>query len=519
MGSLLKSKFFVISVIVVLAVIGFIVYESIKISEPNYEFIEAERVTLSEEISVTGKVVPSEDVSLAFETSGKVSSIYVGVGDQVLVGDQLVRLNSEDVQASLLQARASVRAEKAKLADLTNGTRPEEISVKEASYNSSLVSFRESQKSSIDVINDAYTKADDAVKGKLDQFFNNPNSTSPSLNINTKSLALALEAEEDRVEIGRSLSEWLFRLPTIDQYEQADQYLLDAESYLKKIKDYVTKVAVIVNDLDTSGGYSETTLASYKADALSARTNINTALSNILNSEEAINEARSAVDIAEQQLDLAKAPATIETVNAQRASVDKAEALVLSYQSELNKRLLLAPIQGVVTTLDVKIGEIVTTASPVVKIISESNFEIEAKIPEIDIANIKIGNLAEVTLDTYGNDQVFQAHVISIDPQAVTIEGVPTYKVTLSFDEYDERVRSGMTADVNIVTETREGVIAIPSRSVIRKDGNQIVRILDGTEIVDVDVTTGIRGALGQVEITSGIKEGDKVITVIREDN
>ncbi len=93
------------------------------------------------------------------------------------------------------------------------------------------------------------------------------------------------------------------------------------------------------------------------------------------------------------------------------------------------------------------------------------------------------------------------------------IEGVPTYKVTLYFNDRDERVRSGMTANLDILTERREGVFRIPSRAVTTKDGKKIVRVPDISGLREVVVETGLRGSDGSIEIVSGLSEGDEVVT------
>ncbi len=138
---------------------------------------------------------------------------------------------------------------------------------------------------------------------------------------------------------------------------------------------------------------------------------------------------------------------------------------------------------------------------------------ISAAVPEVDVAKITIGDKAEVTLDAYGDTTVFPAAVSSIDPAETVIEGVPTYKVTLYFNDRDERVRSGMTANLDILTERREGVFRIPSRAVTTKDGKKIVRVPDISGLREVVVETGLRGSDGSIEIVSGLSEGDEVVT------
>ena len=138
-------------------------------------------------------------------------------------------------------------------------------------------------------------------------------------------------------------------------------------------------------------------------------------------------------------------------------------------------------------------------------------------MPEADIAKVAVGNGSLVTLDAYGRDVVFEAKVVAVDPAETIVDGVATYKVTFQFVKNDERVKSGMTANIDIKSASRENVIAVPQRAIIRKNGDQFVRIADGESFREVKVETGLRGSDGNIEIISGINEGDKVITFSKE--
>ncbi len=105
--------------------------------------------------------------------------------------------------------------------------------------------------------------------------------------------------------------------------------------------------------------------------------------------------------------------------------------------------------------------------------------------------------------------------MVKIDPAETIIEGVATYKTTLQFSGNDERVKSGMTANIDILTAKAENVIAIPQRAVAQKEnGDKIVKILKDDGVVEErKVTTGLKGSDGNIEITEGIQEGEKIIT------
>jgi multidrug efflux pump subunit AcrA (membrane-fusion protein) len=150
--------------------------------------------------------------------------------------------------------------------------------------------------------------------------------------------------------------------------------------------------------------------------------------------------------------------------------------------------------------------------------VQNSNFKIEAFVPEADIAKVAIDDVASTTLDAYGSNVDFPSRVVMIDPAETVVEGVPTYKVTLEFINPDIRIRSGMTANLTIHTHEALGVLYIPFRSVIDNNGSHFVRVVNagGKSYATTTVEVGLKGSDGNIQIISGIKEGDSVVTYIK---
>jgi HlyD family secretion protein len=268
---------------------------------------------------------------------------------------------------------------------------------------------------------------------------------------------------------------------------------------------------------------TQTSIDSWEASISTARTNVNTATVNLSTADEKLKTAISALSLAEQEMELLLAGTTEEEVNAQRAQVEKAEADVSMYQADLSKMFLYSPISGVVTVQDAKVGEIVSANTVLVSIISDTGYEIKADVPEVDIVKTEIGDIAEVTLDAYGDDVIFSATVVKIDPAETVIEGVPSYKTTLQFDRDDERILPGMTANLDIITDIREDVIVIPQRAVVAKNGDKFVRVLQIPEgartetVSERTVITGLKDSFGNIEIVEGVVEGERVVTFVKE--
>lgn len=477
----------------------------------NYEYSIVERTNLTQEVNVTGKVRPASKVDLAFESTGKVSGVYVEVGDKVYAGQRLANLNSAQYQAQYSQAVASLDAEKSRLEELKSGTRPEEIAVQESKVRNVEESLVDSQSNLINYLKDSYTKSDDAVRSRVDQFIINSRTSNPQLTFNS---SYKLQIETERVFIESALQDWSSSIfdAVISINELDNQYDL-ARNNLSRISSFLDIVASAVNGLTVNSSLTQATIDAYKADINTARTNINTAIVNLTSAREKMRNAESTLMIAQQELTLKLSGATPEQIITQEAKVKSAEANVNNYGALIGKTIIYSPINGIVTKKEINVGEIIQTNMPAISVISTSQYEIETNIPESDISKVSIGDKARVTLDAYEDDTLFDSTVTMVDPAETVIEGVSAYLTTLQFDKKDERIRSGMTANIDIMTDMRENVLSVSYRSLMTEGGTFVEVLNDNNELEKRAVETGMRSSDGRIEIISGLKEGEKVVT------
>lgn len=481
-----------------------------------YETVAAKKGDVSQEVSVTGRVKPSKSIELEFEKSGKVLQVLAVVGGKVSLGQRLVVLEAADLSAQLREAEAGVKAAQARLDELNRGTRQEELQLQEIKISNAKIALEDAKKNLVDKLQDTYTKSDDAVRGKADQMFTNPQTQNPKLKL-LANLTLTKGVESLRLLLEYNVfPTWKTSLDQLTTQSDLSAYVAEAKKNLNDVKVFLDQLSLIVNDPNSTYLVNQNSTEipnSWKTDMATARTNVSTALTNLTAAEEKFRTAESNVALYEQELALKKAGTSAEAITAQEAQVEQAQAKVQSLQAQIAKTVLRSPINGVITKQDAKVGELVSANTPIVNLISESQFEIEANVPEADIIKVTIGSGANVTLDAYGDEVVFQATIVAIDPAETVIEGVTTYKVTAQFLENDGRVKSGMTANMDIKGLTQVGVIVIPQQAVINKDGNKIVKVLnaDGS-VSEVKIEVGLRGYDGSIAVTSGLKEGDKVI-------
>lgn len=506
-----KKYIIPIVAVVIVALIAFFYFKNG--DGGKYEFATAERSNLKQEISVTGKVEPANKVDLAFESTGKVSGVYVNIGDRVYQGQRLADLNSAQYQAQYAQANAQLEVEQVRLEELKKGTRPEEIDVQKIKVKNAEQSLVDAKNNLVDKIRDAYTKSDDAVRSKVDQLFSNPRSANPQLDFVTDS-GLENLIESKRLVVEGILKSWSVSVSnSLDILNDLFKYSNEAKNNLSEIGFFLDQVALATNGLNVTSTLSQTTIDGYKTDITTARTNLNTAVSNLSAAEEKFRTAESALALANQELTLKEAGSTEEQIKSQESKIRSAEANINNFGALIGKTIIYSPINGIVTKINIERGEIVQSNTSAISVISGAEFEIETYIPEADIAKAIVGNSAEVTLDAY-EDEVFTAKVTSIEPAETILDGVSTYKTILQFDTKDSRIRSGMTANIDIMTDMKENVISVPARAVeIRDDGTKYVEILLNGEIIQKTIETGLRSTDGLVEIISGIEEGQKVIT------
>lgn len=461
----------------------------------------AVRKNLIQEVSVTGRVKPAQAVDLAFEKSGRIDRVLVKSGDHVYGGQLLVQLDNSELTAQLDEAEANVKIQQAKLDELIRGTRPEEVEVQKAEV-------QDAKQTLIDKASDAFTKADDAVRNKADQLFSNARSANPQFNYPISNSTLEYEIENGRFNLEGVLDFWQSEVAGISTSSASADlklYIASTKSHLDQVKVYLDKVALAVSSLSVSTSLSQTTLDGYKSDISTARTNVNTAINNV-------SAAEADWIIQQKELSLQESGTASEVVLAQRAQVEQVEAKFRNIQAQIAKTFLRSPIAGLVTKQDAEVGEIVAASEKITSVISDARLEIEVNVPEADVAKIAIQDLAKITLDAYGSDLVFESKIITIEPAETIIEGVATYKTILQFVKDDARIKSGMTANIDIVTDQRENVIVIPQRYVITRNGDKIVRMMKNGLLEDVKVTVGLRGSDGNIEILSGLNEGDRVV-------
>jgi len=258
-------------------------------------------------------------------------------------------------------------------------------------------------------------------------------------------------------------------------------------------------------------------------DSLTAATNAVTnsnlsATSQINSAQNQINSAKAALQQSEATLAQQKAKAQPADIDAARAQLLSAQGTVEAAQTAFDNTILKAPADGTITQVDTKVGQQATAMQPVFVLQNINSLHTEAYISESNVASLKIGQTVDYTFDALGPDQHFAGQILTINPASTVISGVVNYLVKASLPSIPE-IKPGMTVNMTILVATRTNALAISSSVIINANGEQSVRVIDNPQTKtyhSVKIQTGLQADGGQIEILSGLENGQEIVTLIK---
>lgn len=513
---LIKKHKYILILTLTLFISLFIYFGLLANENKNYEQYTVTRKNLDQAISLTGRVKASQEANLSFEKTGVVKSVNVVVGQQVKMGDVLATLSEEDANARVQEAQAAVLSQKALLEDLTTGARAETIDNKKAALDKAENDLRQAYKNAGDSLRNTAISGNTYVRDNLASSYSGSLTNGYKINVNTCDAvtegvvsALRGEAEKALLEIENANNN--FSSYELDNVNQSQILSSVKNVHIKTITKYLDTLRILFSAQCST---SNSNLDATRTLISSSRTAWSAISADLSLKLSLIENAKTALTQAKNDLIIAQSGEKGEKVKQQEANVKTATARLSQALAEANKNILRAPFPGIITNIDVKLGELITPGGKSISLISQNNFEIESRVSEVDVAKLRNGAMANITFDTYGDSEKFSATISNISPAGIITEGVPTYQTIFVFTNQDERIRSGMTANINVITETKESVLSIPAKFINSDKGEKSVKVkLPNGDIVSQSVETGALGTNGEVEILKGIFENQVVIT------
>jgi len=202
-------------------------------------------------------------------------------------------------------------------------------------------------------------------------------------------------------------------------------------------------------------------------------------------------------------------PRPVDLASAQ-AKVSQMWASLRQAQKAYDDMFLKAPVDGIVTVVNREVGENISATEEFAVLISD-NLQIKANISETDIAKISLADPVTITFDALPLDAVFHGTVASIDPAETVVQGVIYYQAAIAFDAAEGMIRSGMTANLEILADERSNVLTVTPEAIQFEENKPFLYILEDGIKIRRDIETGLEGDT-TVEITKGITDGDRII-------
>jgi len=518
-----KKKFWtkkkIIWTIIIVLVVGAIGYRIFK-PKNNAANIQTATVTkqdLKATVLATGQVVSSVDLNLGFQASGVVTKVNVVEGDQVKAGQVLATLDQASAAASLTTARGSLAQAQANYEKVLAGDSDTQIEVAQQAVDAAQVALNNATTTL------ATTQAQESTAVK--------NAYNTLLNTSITAIAASGNADAVTPIITGTYTGTNTGVYNITLYASGSglQFqvsgLENASGNVRNQPTPMGSFGLYIQFGSSNPAVGDSwTVSIPNTYAPAYVTNYNAYETALQAQASAVSTAQGQVQSAQSALAQAQASLNEDLAQASSADIDVAKAQILSAQGQVDSAeavlantVLTAPSNGTITEVDIKVGEQATAMQEVMILQDVGDLHVEADVSEADIASLQPGQSVDITFDALGPDRHFTGSVLTVNPGATVISGVVDYLVKASIPNVPD-AKPGMTANMTVLVAQKSNVLAVPSSATIDQNGNQYVRVIDNDKTKtyhQVQVQTGLQADGGLVEITSGLSEGQEIVTYI----
>jgi len=214
-----------------------------------------------------------------------------------------------------------------------------------------------------------------------------------------------------------------------------------------------------------------------------------------------------------------RAASTAAACSAMRTGSEVSLAQIAVIEAQIERTQLFAPFAGVIAEINGEVGEFVTPSPvgvptpPTVDLVDSSCLYISAPIDEIDAPLIRPGMSTRIHLDAFG-DRSFPGHVRRVAPYVLDVEKqARTVEIEAEFDDPEDGLLPGYSADVEVILESRDNVVRVPTT--VLRDGNRVF-VFDAATgaISEREIVTGVSN-WEFTEVLSGLSAGDTVVSTV----
>jgi HlyD family secretion protein len=449
------KKFLIIAgILIVLAVAGIILVPRFLASRTQqttstYQTQPAEIGSLTAYVGATGTVRSNQSAVIAWQTNGTVDTLTLKKGDLVKANEVLAQLLPSSVSQNIILAES----------DLITA----QNALKTAMNNS------EARAAAALTLAEAQKAVDDAQKESQSKLYQ--------------------RAGANTIDIARA------------NYILAEQKASDAQDAYDHVAGRATDDAIYAAAL------SQLANARQERD----RAHYNLLYVQGLPDPNDIATAKAKLDQAVAKLQTAKTDWEKVKDGPNPDDIKAAQARVQAAQATLNTTHLTAPFSATITQVFVNNGDLVNAGTKAFQIDDLTRLLVDVQVSEVDINRVQEGQPVTLTFDAVPNKE-YNGDVTDIASVGNTTSGSVNFVVTVEITDFDEEVKPGMTAAVNIAVTQLDNVLTIPNQAVRVVNGKRVVYVLKNGLPTSIEITLGASSNTSS-EVTGGdLKSGDEII-------
>jgi RND family efflux transporter MFP subunit len=419
--------------------------------EANLSAVEVDELqpgSIEKTLTYSGKIKENKTVSVTPKTSGRVQEIKVDEGDYVQAGQVLFTIDPSDLNDQIETLEAQLKVGDASLASAQEALSQANDGGQVQTARLQLSAAVDSAKKSVDSAQEGVNNAKVTISTAKSSF---DDLTTKYNDYKTMyDAGVISKSDYDAIELGYTQAK--------NAYEQAQIGLTTSQNQLDQAKigyDQAVKALEIYDNSTTSDNNA------------SAQKGVDTAVAN-----------RDSINVSLAQL-----------------------------KSKLADTVVVAPCSGIVTQKNIEVTNMVSATSAPIVITDTDVVTIDVNISEALVNKVKVGDTVNVTVSS-----------VSSEPKTGTIktltgiaDATGTYPVEVEIQNEDGSLKPGMVAGVQFVDSKNDSALVVARNTVLENETEQYVYIANGDTVKKVVVETGIDNG-EYIELTSGVKAGDKVV-------
>ena len=512
--------------------------------------------TITTSISGSGQVAALNQIDIKSKVSGDIIYLPVQNGQQVQAGTLIAEIDPTDAEKTVRDAQLSLDSANLSLQKLQEPA--DNLSLIQAQDNldkatadkqTAEENLAKAYEDGFNTVSNVYLDLPGIVSGVNDMFFKS-NVPTGQQNISWYEGQVGANNFEKATEYGNdivnsyntankayndSFAEYKLVSRTSDN-STINSSILDTYNTAKTISDTIKMSSdfldFVKTSMDSNNYNTPNLLTSHKATLSTYTSEINNDLTNLSTTKQTIENAEQAVtnaddSIAEDTASLAKLKAPPDDIDLQSAqlSVEQKQNALDDAKSNLDDYYLYANFGGTISNVALEKGDPAGNGTVIATLITQQQIA-DVTLNEVDVAKIKVGDKVTLTFDAVP-DLSIAGEVAEIGSIGTVSQGVVTYDVKITFDTQDDRIKPGMSVTAAIITDIKQDVLTVANSAVKTQSGSSYVEMFNSPL---PDPTDGLTGSISKVapnkipvevglsndtvtEITSGLKEGDQVVT------